>query len=144
MAKMTGARFLAETARGYGITHAFYMPTIAVKALIEMEKVGIRRIVTHGEKAAAYMADGYARAAGRVGLCMAQNVGALNLAAGLQDAFLAQSPVLAITGRRPQSQHHRHTYQEVDHVQPFNAVTKYNVMVENAADLPFLLHQALR
>ena len=58
MPKMTGGRFLAETMHGYGITHAFYVPQIVQRALVEMEKLGIRRIMTHGEKAAAYMADG--------------------------------------------------------------------------------------
>ena len=141
---MTGAQFLAETMKAYGVTHTFYMPMINVRGLMEMEKVGIRRIMTHGEKAAAYMADGYARAAHRPAVCMAQNVGAVNMAAGLQDAYLAQSPVVAITGRRPQLQHNLNAYQEVDHTQPFNAVTKYNVMVDSAADLPYMLRQAFR
>ncbi|MFZ4658728.1 MAG: thiamine pyrophosphate-binding protein [Caldilineaceae bacterium] len=61
MPTMTGARFLAETVHGYGLTHLFFMPYIAPRALMEMEKLGIRRIQTHGEKAAAYMADAYAR-----------------------------------------------------------------------------------
>ena len=60
--------------------------------------MAIRRVVTHGEKAAAYMADGYARASRRPGVCMAQHIGASNLAAGLRDPYLACSPVLAITG----------------------------------------------
>ena len=144
MPMMTGAQFLAETMKAYGITHAFYMPMIVVKGLVEMEKVGIRRIMTHGEKAAAYMADGYARAAHRPAVCMAQNVGAVNLAAGLQDAYLAQSPVVAITGRRSQLQHNLNAYQEIDHIQPFSAVTKYNVMVDSAEDLPYMLRQAFR
>ena len=100
MPTMTGARFLAETVHGYGLTHVFFMPYIAPRALMEMEKLGVQRVQTHGEKAAAYMADGYARVRRGPGLCMAQSVGALNLAAGLQDAYLACSPVIAI---RPHS-----------------------------------------
>ena len=57
----------------------------------------IARVHCHGEKSAAYMADGYARASGKPGICMAQVIGALNLAAGLRDAWLAHSPVLAFT-----------------------------------------------
>ena len=144
MSKMTGARFMAETMKAYGVTHAFYMPMIVTKGLVEMEKVGIRRIMTHGEKAAAYMADGYARAARRPAVCMCQNVGAANLAAGLQDAYLGGSPVVAITGRRTSMQQYRHSYQEIDHVQPFEAVTKYNVMVDTVEQLPLLLRQAFR
>ena len=109
MPRMTGARFMVQTMQAYGVTHAFYMPMVVTRALVEMEKVGIRRIMTHGEKAAAYMADGYARAAHRAGVCMAQNVGAANLAAGLQDAYLAGSPVIAMTGRRTPMQQYRHS-----------------------------------
>ena len=144
MPRMTGAQFLAETLKGYGVTHAFYVPMIVTQGLVEMEQVGIRRIVTHGEKAAAYMADGYARASRRPAVCMAQNVGAANLAAGLQDPYLARSPVVAITGRRAALHQYRNSYQEIDHLQPFSAVTKYNVLVDTAEQLPFLLRQAFR
>ena len=144
MPRMTGAKFMVEMMKAYGVTHAFYMPMVVTRALVEMEKAGIRRIMTHGEKAAAYMADGYARAAHRAGVCMAQNVGAANLAAGLQDAYLAGSPVIAMTGRGTPMQQYRHHYQEIDHIQPFAAVTKYNVIVDSAAQLPLLLRQAFR
>ena len=144
MPMMTGGRFMAETLHGYGVTHVFFVPVIIQRAMLEMEKLGIKRILTHGEKAAAYMADGYARASHKPGICAAQNVGAANLAAGLQDPFLAGSPVLAITGRKPRISQHRNSYQEVDHLRPFSAVTKYSVPVDTAEQLPFLLRQALR
>ncbi len=144
MPRMTGGRFLAETMHGYGITHAFFVPVIAQQAMLEMEKFGIEHILTHGEKAAAYMADGYARASQKIGICMAQSVGAANLAAGLQDPYLARSPVVAITGRRDHMGQHRNAYQEVDHLQPFRAVTKYSVPVDSPEQLPFLLRQAFR
>ncbi len=144
MPMMTGGRFMAETLDGYGVTHVFFVPVIIQRAMLEMEKLGIKRILTHGEKAAAYMADGYARASHKPGVCAAQNVGAANLAAGLQDPFLAGSPVLAITGRKPRISQHRNSYQEVDHLRPFSAVTKYSVPVDTAEQLPFLLRQALR
>ncbi|MDE2998339.1 MAG: thiamine pyrophosphate-binding protein [Gemmatimonadota bacterium] len=144
MPRLTGGRFIAETVHGYGITHVFYMPVIAPRALMEMERLGIRRIMTHGEKSAAYMADAYARVRRGAGICMAQSVGAANLAAGLQDAYLACSPVIAITGRQTQINRHRHAYQEVDHVAPFDAVTKYNVLVDQPEQLPYFLRQAFR
>ncbi len=102
MTKMTGGKFIAEAVHGYGISHDFFMPYIGPGALMEMEKLGIKRIQTHGEKAAAYMADAYARVNRTPSLCMAQSVGAVNLAAGLQDAYLACSPVIALTGRELQ------------------------------------------
>ncbi|MFN8488058.1 MAG: thiamine pyrophosphate-binding protein [Caldilineaceae bacterium] len=144
MPTMTGARFLAETVHGYGLTHVFFMPYIAPRALMEMEKLGIQRIQTHGEKAAAYMADAYARVRRTPSLCMAQSVGALNLAAGLQDAYLACSPVIAVTGREFQIHQQRHAYQEVDHVNPFAAVTKSSAFVAKPEQLSVYLRQAFR
>ena len=144
MPKMTGARFIAETLKGYGVTHVFYVPTVVPEAMIEMEKLGIARIVTHGEKAAAYMADGYARIAKRPGVCLAQSVGAANLAAGLQDAYLGLSPVIAITGQRPFMMRYRHTYQELNHKTLYDAVTKFSANVETVEQLPYLMRQAFR
>jgi acetolactate synthase-1/2/3 large subunit len=111
---------------------------------MEMERLGIRRIQTHGEKAAAYMADAFARIRRGPGICMAQSVGAANLAAGLQDAYLACSPVIALTGREQQIAQQRHAYQEVDHANPFSAVTKYDAFVAEPDQLPFYLRQAFR
>jgi acetolactate synthase-1/2/3 large subunit len=141
---MTGARFLAETLRDYGVTHVFFVPAIIRRALMEMEDVGIKRIISHGEKSAAYMADAYARVTGKPGLCFAQSVGAANLAAGLQDAYLGVSPVIAITGHRPPMHRHRNSYQEIEHSRPFASVTKYSAEVETVEQLPHLLRQAFR
>ncbi len=98
--KASGARILAEMLAGYGVSHVFMVPAVLRRTFAEMEhRTSIHRIHTHGEKAAAYMADGYARASGKPGVCMAQVVGALNLAAGLRDAWLAQAGAT----RRPSS-----------------------------------------
>jgi acetolactate synthase-1/2/3 large subunit len=140
----TGARFIAETLHGYGVTHVFYVDAILRRTLVELESLGIRRVVTHSEKAAAYIADGYARVSHRPGVCMAQSVGAANLAAGLQDAYLGCSPVIALTGRKPPLFQHRHAYQEIQHAPLFEPVTKYNVDVVTAEQLPLLLRQAFR
>jgi acetolactate synthase I/II/III large subunit len=95
--RMSGAQVLADMLQGYGVSHVFMVPAVLRRTFAEMERrTTIARIHTHGEKAAAYMADGYARASGRPGVCMAQIVGALNLAAGLRDAWLAHSPAGAI------------------------------------------------
>jgi acetolactate synthase-1/2/3 large subunit len=141
---ITGARFIAETLQGYGVTHVFYVDAILRKTMVDLEDLGIRRVITHSEKAAAYMADGYARVSHKPGVCMAQSVGAANLAAGLQDAYLGGSPVVALTGKKPPLFQHRHAYQEIEHSPLFAAVTKYNVDVVTAAQLPFFLRQAFR
>lgn len=142
--QITGARFLAEALRHCGVRDVFFIDAILRRSLVEMEQVGIKRIMVHSEKAAAYMADGYSRVSGRIGVCMAQSVGAANLAAGLQDAYLHRAPVLALTGRKPPLYRHRNAYQEIEHAPLFEPVTKMQATVEVADQLPLLLEQALR
>src|ERR671925_1328905 len=144
MPRMTGSRFFAEAMQSYGITHVFFVPTIMLPALAEMEDMNIRRVMTHGEKAAAYMADGYARASHRPGICMAQNVGAANLAAGLRDAYMACSPVIAITGGPDSESRYRYLYQEVEDFSMFDPVTKFNVRIDKVSRLPDLLRELFR
>jgi acetolactate synthase-1/2/3 large subunit len=145
MAKITGAQCLAEMLQGYGVSHVFMVPAVLRRTFAEMERrTKIKRIHTHGEKSAAYMADGYARASGRPGICMAQVIGALNLAAGLRDAHLAHSPVIAFTGGREPKTKFRKVYQEVDDVPAFEPVTKFNATVDAVERFPDMVRQAFR
>jgi len=141
--KIPAAEYLARALDAYGVTAAFFVPTILSKTLYEMEaRTGIRRILTHGEKAAVYMADGYARATGRPGVCMAQTVGAANLAAGLRDPFLGCSPVLALTGGPYRWSRGRNYYQEIEDFPLFKPVTKFSAQIPDAGRLPDLLAYA--
>jgi acetolactate synthase-1/2/3 large subunit len=99
---LTGAEYIAQTLKDYGVSHVFYVEAIQRRTLVEMEKLGIRRVLTHSEKAAAFMADG---------------------AAGLQDAFLGHPPVIAFTGRKPPLYQYRNAYQEILHDTICPAVT---------------------
>lgn len=144
MPRMTGSRLFAEMMQGYGVTHIFFVPAFMLKAFAEMEDMPIHRVMVHGEKAAAYMADGYARASGKPGVCMAQMIGASNLAAGIRDGFMAGAPIIAITGGPTPQSRYRHAYQEVDDVTQFDAVTKFNAQVDSVGRLPDLLRQAFR
>jgi len=144
MAVMTGSRFFAQAMQAYGVTHIFFVPTMLLPALAEMEDMNIRRVTTHGEKAAAYMADGYSRASRKPGICMAQNIGAANLAAGLRDAYMACSPVIAITGGPESESRYRYLYQEVEDFSMFDPVTKFNARIDKLSRLPDLLRQAFR
>jgi len=142
--RITGSRLIADTLKGYGVTHIFYVEAIIRPAMVEIAGSGIKRILAHSEKSAAYMADGYARISGKPGICMAQSVGAANLAAGLQDPYLGCSPVIAITGHRKPSAQHRNSYQEVIHGPLYEPVTKYNVGAINLEQLSVYFRQAFR
>src|SRR3982750_3120175 len=141
----TGAQCLADMLAGYGVSHVFMVPAVPRPSFPEMERrTSINRIHCHGEKAAAYMADGYARAGGKPGVCMAQVIGALNLAAGLRDAYLAHSPVIAFTGGRDPKTKFRKVYQEVDDVPGFEPVTKPHATVHDLSRFPDMVRQAFR
>jgi acetolactate synthase I/II/III large subunit len=143
--KRSGAVVLADMLAGYGVTHVFMVPAVLRRTFAEMERrTKIARVHCHGEKAAAYMADGYARASGKPGVCMAQVIGALNLAAGLRDAYLAHSPVIAMTGGRDPRTKFRKVYQEVDDVPAFEPVTKMNVTIDDVTRIPDMVRQAFR
>jgi acetolactate synthase I/II/III large subunit len=144
MTSVTGNRQLAEMIRDYGVSHVFFVPTIVMDTLAALEDMDVHRILVHGEKAAAYMADGYARASGRPGLCLAQQIGASNLAAGLRDAYMGCSPVIAITGSSLPMNRYRQAYQDAEDFSQFDPVTKLNCQVEDVRRLPDMMRQAFR
>jgi thiamine pyrophosphate-dependent acetolactate synthase large subunit-like protein len=139
---MNGAEWLARALASTGMTHVFFIESVLRRTLLHLSDLGVEHILAHSEKAAAYMADGYARVLGRPGVCMAQSVGAANLACGLQDAWLGRSPVIALTGHKEPSFQHRNSYQEIPHAPLFSAVTKFSAPVYSTTDLPRLLRYA--
>jgi len=141
---MNGAEWLARALAGTGMSHVFFVESVLRRTLLHLGDLGVKPILAHSEKAAAYMADGYARVAGRPGVCMAQAVGAANLASGLQDPWLGRSPVIALTGHKPASFQHRNSYQEIAHAPLFAAVTKFSTPVDATSELPRLLRHAWR
>jgi acetolactate synthase I/II/III large subunit len=141
---MNGAEWLARALAGAGTTHVFFVESVLRRTLLQLKDLGVTPVLAHTEKAAAYMADGYARIAGRPGVCMAQSVGAANLASGLQDPFLGHSPVIALTGRKEPLFQHRNAYQEIAHAPLFSAVTKFSAPVDSTTELPRLLRHAWR
>jgi acetolactate synthase-1/2/3 large subunit len=141
---MNGAEWLARALAGTGMSHVFFVESVMRRTLLQLTDLGVKPVLAHSEKAAAYMADGYARVARRPGVCMAQSVGAANLASGLQDAWLGRSPVIALTGPKEPSFQHRNSYQEIPHAPLFSAVTKFSTPVLSTSELPRLLRHAWR
>jgi acetolactate synthase-1/2/3 large subunit len=145
MPKMTGAQFIAKSLEAYGVSHVFFVPAIMSHTLAELDMgTGIKRIMTHGEKSAVYMADGYARASGRVGVSFAQCIGAANLAAGLRDAYLACTPLVVFTGGPYPQTRGRHFYQQINDLPLFAPLTKFSERVDHVSRLPDLIRQAFR
>src|SRR5437868_5571115 len=141
---INGAEWLARALAGTGMSHVFFVESVMRRTLLHLGDLGVKHILAHSEKAAAYMADGYARVARRPGVCMAQSVGAANLASGLQDPWLGRSPVIVLTGHKEPSFQHRNSYQEIAHAPLFSAVTKFSSPVYATTELPRLLRHAWR
>lgn len=143
MPKMSGADFISGAIKQAGLTHVFLVPTHLFASLVDLDGTGIRRIMTHGEKAAAYMADGYAKASYRPGLVITQGgPGGTNLVAGLAEPWMSRTPVIAITRAQHYQTTYRHQYQEV--YADWRNVTKCDLHVETLERFPNALRQAFR
>ncbi|GAA6210181.1 acetolactate synthase large subunit [Cognatishimia sp. WU-CL00825] len=143
--KPTGATIIADVIEKHEkVDTIFFVDAVLRYTLLQLEERGIKRILAHSEKAAAYMADGYARVSGKTGVCMAQAVGAANLAAGLQDGYLDRVSMLALTGRKADTHLDRNAYQEVAHGPMYSSVTNYTAQVRTVEELPRMLGNALR
>jgi len=144
MTKMSGAQALIEALERqnvkviFGIIGGAIMPVYDV--LYDSE---IRHILSRHEQCAAHAADGYARASGKPGICMATSgPGATNLVTGIANAYMDSSPVIAFTGQvstyTPNSSYviGKDAFQEADIIGITTPITKYNYQVKEAADIP--------
>lgn len=144
---MNGAQAAVEALRREGVEHVFGLPGTTVMHLIDALALepGIRYISVRHEQVASFMADGYARASGRVGVCLAsRGPGAANLAIGVHNAQAESVPVLALVGQVPDAIAHREAFEEIDLVRFFEPITKWQVEVHETARVPELLQRAVR
>ncbi len=144
---MTGAQAVVETLRREGVRYVFGLPGTTVLDIFDTihRESATELIVVRHEQAAAFMADGYARASGRVGVCLAsRGPGAANLAIGLHTAYQESSSVVALVGQVGTDIVHREAFEEMDLVSFFAPVTKWSVEIPRADRIPELLQRALR
>ena len=151
MTRMTGAQALVRQLQSEGVDTIFGLPGVQIMAAFDaLHEVrdGMNLVHVRHEQATTYMADGYARATGKVGVGMAvPGPGALNATAGLGTAFACSSPVLLISGQidsgslgRRQGQLH-----EVDEqLDVFKPITKWNHRVTRVEEIPEVVHEAFR
>ncbi|MGA7625246.1 MAG: acetolactate synthase 2 catalytic subunit [Candidatus Acidiferrales bacterium] len=143
---MKGAQFLVKALEREGVEIIFGYPGGAIMpvydALLDSK---IRHILVRHEQAAALAADGYARATGKVGVCMATSgPGATNLVTGIANAYMDSVPMVAITGQVATSLMGTDAFQEVDIFGITLPVVKHSFLVNTAADLPRMVHEAFR
>ena len=136
--QMTGAEVMVKCLAEQGVTTVFGYPGGAILPFYDAlrEAADIRHILTAHEQGAAHAADGYARAGGQVGVCIATSgPGATNLVTGLANAFLDSIPVVAITGQVPVAMIGRDAFQEVDITGITMPITKHNFLVKRPEHL---------
>lgn len=152
---MSGAQAVVEALRREGVEVVFGYPGGGNMPIYDalydfqnfqytpLNEKGLRHILARHEQSAAHMADGYARASGRVGVCMATSgPGATNLMTGLATAYMDSSPVVAITGQVPSYMIGSDAFQEADVVGMAASVTKYTFQPLRVRDVPYSIKAA--
>jgi len=142
----TGGQIVWESLLKEGVEVVFGLPGGAILPayddLMKYEYPIHHVLVTH-EQGASHMADGYARATGRVGVCIATSgPGATNLVTGLATAYMDSTPIVAITGQVPNSLLGRDGFQEADVQGVSLPVTKHNYLITDIKDLASALKEA--
>jgi acetolactate synthase-1/2/3 large subunit len=142
--KMSGARAIIESLRMENVEVVFGYPGGSVLPLYdEIYDADIRHILVRHEQAAAHAADGYARATGKVGVCIATSgPGATNLVTGIATAYMDSVPIVAITGQVPRSLIGYDAFQEANITGITLPITKHNYLVQDTRDIPRIFKEA--
>jgi acetolactate synthase-1/2/3 large subunit len=140
----TGAKILVEGLQREGVETIFGYPGGVVLPIYdELYDSSLRHILVRHEQAAAHAADGFARASGRVGVCLATSgPGACNLVTGIATAYMDSVPIVAITGQVPTSLLGNDAFQESDITGITLPITKHNYLVKRTEDLGRVLREA--
>jgi acetolactate synthase I/II/III large subunit len=140
----TGAKILVESLQREGVEIIFGYPGGVVLPIYdELYNSSLRHILVRHEQAAAHAADGYARASGRVGVCLATSgPGACNLVTGIATAYMDSIPIVALTGQVPTNLLGNDAFQESDITGITMPITKHNYLVKNTADLGKVVREA--
>lgn len=141
---LTGAQILMECLKREGVDLIFGFPGGAVIDIYdELPRHPIRHILVRHEQAAVHAADGYARASGKVGVCLVTSgPGATNTVTGIATAYMDSIPMVVITGQVPTHLIGNDAFQEADIVGITRPCTKHNYLVKNVADLAATIKQA--
>jgi len=144
---LTGAEILWATLAGEGTTTVFGYPGGAILPIYDALRKfpTIHHVLVRHEQGASHMADGYARASGKVGVCMATSgPGATNLVTGLATAMLDSIPMIAITGQVSSKVLGSDAFQEVDITGITLPITKHNFLVTRAEDIATAVREAFQ
>ena len=144
--QMTGAKMVVQALKDQGVDTVFGYPGGAVLPIYDeiFQQNGIRHILVRHEQGAVHMAEGYARATGKVGVCLVTSgPGATNAVTGLTDALMDSIPIVVLTGQVPTFMIGSDAFQEADTVGITRSCTKHNWLVRDTEDLSHIMHEAV-
>ncbi|MFQ6051331.1 MAG: biosynthetic-type acetolactate synthase large subunit [Candidatus Hydrothermarchaeota archaeon] len=147
MVVMRGGKAIIEGLKREGVKVAFGLPGGAVIELYDAiyDETDIRHILVRHEQCAAHAADGYARASGEVGVCIATSgPGATNLTTGIATAYMDSSPIVAITGNVVRPLIGKDAFQEIDATGITMPITKHNFRLTDPRDIPYTIKAAFQ
>jgi len=144
LVEMSGAKALLEALKKEKVTVIFGLPGGAnlpiYDALLDSD---MRHVLCRHEQSAAHMADGFARASGRAGVCFATSgPGSTNLVTGIANAYMDSSPVIAVTGQVATPLIGKDAFQETDIIGITTPITKYNFQPRKAVEIPTIIKKA--
>ena len=145
--ELAGSHILCEALVREGVELLYGYPGGAIMPFYDAltSYPTLHHVLVRHEQAAAHAADGYARATGKVGVCVATSgPGATNLVTGLTTAYMDSTPILAITGQVGRPFIGRDAFQETDVIGVTQPITKHSFLVQNVEDLAEIVHEAFR
>lgn len=145
--ELAGSAILCEALVREGVEILFGYPGGAIMPFYDSltSYPALHHVLVRHEQAAAHAADGYARATGKVGVCVATSgPGATNLVTGLATAFMDSTPIVAITGQVASHFIGRDAFQETDIIGVTQPITKHNFLIRNADEIADVVHEAFR
>ena len=143
--ELTGSEILCEALVREGVELLYGYPGGTIMPFYDAltSYPSLHHVLVRHEQAAAHAADGYARATGKVGVCVATSgPGATNLVTGLATAFMDSTPIVAITGQVARPAIGRDAFQETDMIGVTQPITKHNFQVRNTEELAAVVHEA--
>jgi acetolactate synthase-1/2/3 large subunit len=141
---MKASDLIVRCLEAEGVEYIFGIPGEEnIDFMDSLTRSSIQFVLTRHEQGAAFMADVYGRLTGKPGICLATlGPGATNLITGVANAHLDRSPLIAITGQAARTRLHKESHQNVDTVQLFEGITKYNQQILSADTIPEIIRKA--
>src|SRR5947209_16166508 len=145
--ELSGSQILCEALMREGVELLYGYPGGAIMPFYDALTAfaSLHRVLVRHEQAAAHAADGYARATGKVGVCVATSgPGATNLVTGLATSYMDSTPIVAITGQVAQAFLGRDAFQETDVLGVTQPITKHSFLIHHVYDMADAFHEAFK